>query len=216
MNKAIFLLALFFSGFQQATASVIYSGVIYNDSGFHSAFPSFHAIDQSGLSANYTSGVTDFDIYAATNPTHTGSSTTSGVTGTGALDLGVQAAFIDLDFGTTLQFTDFGLWNDEDGQGIKDFDIIISNVADFSSFTTLGTYTATVGPSDPIPLQLFDLAPTTGQYVRVNMLSTHGSVNINFGEYLFGANSTSVPEPSIIALFALGLFGIGFTRKRQA
>ncbi len=31
-----------------------------------------------------------------------------------------------------------------------------------------------------------------------------------------GSDSVSVPEPSIIALFAAGLFGLGFARRRRA
>ena len=35
-------------------------------------------------------------------------------------------------------------------------------------------------------------------------------------DYIIGVNVTSVPEPSIIALFAAGLFGIGYARRRKA
>jgi hypothetical protein len=36
------------------------------------------------------------------------------------------------------------------------------------------------------------------------------------GHWLVRASSTAVPEPSIIALFALGFVGIGFARRRQS
>jgi hypothetical protein len=216
IKKLIFSAVLLTSSF--ANAGIIYSGTIINDSGFHGSYASSHVNDQSGLSDTYVSGTTDYDTYASLNPTHTGSSSTSGISGTGALDLGVQAAFIDFDFGMELMFTDFGLWNDVDTQGIKNFNVLVSNDVNFSTFTTLGLFTATIGFADPIPLQQFDLLDTTGRYVRVDMLSTHGSTNINFGEFIFGASSANaVPEPSTLAIFALGIMGFASRRfKKQS
>jgi hypothetical protein len=50
-------------------------------------------------------------------------------------------------------------------------------------------------------------------------LSVGGTDFLNPGsarEYSIRANYSAVPEPSIIALFALGLVGIGFARRRQS
>jgi len=193
-----------------ASAGTIYSGTIFNDSGFFSLLSSSKANDQSGLSHSYISGVTDYDTFVGLTPTHVGSSGLNG-----ALDLGVQAAFIDFDFGSELNFTDFGLWNDIDDQGILNFNILVSNDSTFTSSTTIGLFTATTG-NDPLPLQQFDLLGTAGRYIRVDMLSTHGGTNINFGEFIFAAGATSsVPEPTSLALLSLGLAGFSFARKKE-
>jgi hypothetical protein len=42
-----------------------------------------------------------------------------------------------------------------------------------------------------------------------------GSVDDNHDDLVIRATSRSVPEPSIIALFAAGLFGIGFAARRR-
>ena len=52
-----------------AAASVI-RGAVSATTNMGEAFPLVHAIDQSGLSATYVSGVTDFDAFVAT-ATHT-------------------------------------------------------------------------------------------------------------------------------------------------
>lgn len=46
-----------------------------------------------------------------------------------------------------------------------------------------------------------------------NAFNSLASADLAFNSYV---NVSEVPEPSIIALFAVGLFGLGFVRRRQA
>jgi hypothetical protein len=61
-----------------------------------------HVIDQSGLSAAYTSGVTDFDIYLASNSTHN----TNLAINLWRSDFGVPTGNVDFDLGGTFTIGD--------------------------------------------------------------------------------------------------------------
>lgn len=206
-----------------AFATTIYQGTIYNESGFYGGYPAVRAVNQSGLSITYTSGVTDYDTYVASSPKHYGSSSSNGV-------FDQLPTFIDLDFGSAITFTDFGLWNDNDYQGIKNFNILVSNNSAFSSATTLGAFTAyfntasnpngaLVDHSNALDIQLFDLGSVTGRYVRVEVLSAHSNTYSNFGEFIFGGsisnNVSAIPEPaSAFAVCGLLVSGM-FLRSRK-
>jgi len=78
--------------------------------------------------------------------------------------------------------------------------------------------------SDGLADWAFDLAPLDGTMRfgsnRIGSLTTLSAYNVRYMDLGAWVVSTTlvaqVPEPSIIALFGLGLVGIGFARRRQS
>ena len=170
-----------------------------------------NTIDQSGLNTNFISGVTDFDTYNPTSQTitNTGPDQWWGAAGV----LGVT----DFDLGATYNLSRLALWNANFIHGIKDFKVFIDDNAAFSGATDIGTFSANFSQSTG---QVFDLTDSVGRYVRIEHLSIHG-VSSNFNEIAFDVTShnttpsASVPEPSTLAIFALGVIGIASRRLKQ-
>ena len=151
------------------------------------------AIDQSGLSSGFTSGVTDLATYLETNPTHLSEndppnfwvSALSGVGGS-----------VDFDLGSTQTITKFVLWqaNEYPDEQIDGFTIFTSNVSDFSSLTNVGSFNATfTAENQPPPAEVFNLTSSSGRYVRLQITSNYGSPGnyVDAGEFAFGV---AVPE----------------------
>ena len=175
------------------------------------------AIDQSGLSSFFTSGVTDFDAYIGTNPTHT-------ATYPDPTNFWISAAeapgnSIDFDLGSVATITRFALWQQNrfpDQQPIV-FSISTSSVADFSTITNLGDFAvaATSVPfPDPVAAQVFTLGSSSGRYVRLTVESINASTFSDIGELAFGVDSAPVPEPSMFILFGTSVIGLAALRRR--
>ena len=136
---------------------------------YNSNWVAVNAINQSGLSAGYTSGVTDFYTYVSSGPTHTVDAgntwfSTSGVT----------TGYFDLDLGGTYTVQALALWNesqDSSLQGVYEFALYGDVSSDFSTAVHLGDYTATMGQETA---EVFYFAPTDMAYLRIDILSNHG------------------------------------------
>ncbi len=102
------------------------------------------AIDQSGLSTGFVSGVTDLTSYLGANPTHQSTATSYWISASGA-----AGGSVDFDLGSTLPITRFVLWqaNEYADEQIDGFTIFTSSVSDFSSSTDVGSFNATDTPS---------------------------------------------------------------------
>ena len=171
-----------------ARADVIIRAVGVVASSSDPATPPEHAIDQSGLTSNYASGVTDFDAYIASNPLHDwrfqyecfsqedlASDSTS--------------ATLTFDLGSVVTINRIALWNEEFA-GIAGFDLLMS--ADGRSYTTVLTGIApTDNPLDAFyPADVYAFRDHGARFVRIDTYdcpqpNPHGYVACGLGEVAF-------------------------------
>jgi len=216
MSRTSFLfLASFLAIFAHRTADA--SPIVGPVAGSTTAGTSFalsNAFNQSGLSANYVSGVTDFATFTATT-THNSqpgndyvSTTTSGAV---TFDLG-SVMTVD-----KLAFWNFGGLGGNTSFGVTQFTLVASTDAGFSTPINLGTFSPSVF-STLNPAQIFSFAPTSAEFFRLQSISSNGASAFGIGEVAFEASS--VPEPSTLALFGsvigLGIGGFYWNRRRRA
>ena len=165
-----------------------------------------NAINQSGLTANYVSGVTDFDSFAATSsfglgPTFLAAGTAPGTT-------------LDMDLGGVFTIDGIGYWGTFTNGSVTNYNLTTSLNSDFSDSTDLGDFTASAFTFNK---QVGSFAPTDAQFVRLTVNSAfNNSFGATFGEVAFrGESAAAVPEPSSLALMALGTAGIAVWRRRK-
>lgn len=176
-------------------------------------------IDQSSLSAGYTSGVTDFDSYVPMTA-HLGAGGASEIWYAPA---NVTTAVITFDLGAAYLLDGFGFWGDWQGIGqtVRDFTLTASDDAGFSSTTFLGSFAAADGngtATDNLG-QVFGFDATTASYVRMDILSNHGSdFTVGFGEAAFRISDgvvPTVPVPAGLPLALTGLIALGALARRS-
>ncbi|MEL7496534.1 MAG: discoidin domain-containing protein [Planctomycetota bacterium] len=164
-----------------------------------------HAINQSGLSAGYTSGVTDFSSYFASNPTHA-------VSGVNTHFLGItNGGYVDFDLGQTYNLSSIAVWNWHNSQGnvgVTDIQVFKSNDDTFSTLSSIGDFDFSVNGSTTAQLRQFSI-PTSARFIRLDIANSGFANRPGFGELAFGA----VPEPSSFLMFALGFAGLAGRRR---
>ena len=181
-----------------------------NMGNFNVTYLPTYAIDQSGLAAPYISGVTAFTPYV---------STTGTVSGGGSLNTWYSSANtttgnFDFYLGVSHTIDAFVYWADPQGvgQSVNSFQLLADNNAAFSTATVLGTYTAQDGTGNANNStnfgQVFQFAPVSATYVRMQILSNHGStLTTAIVEGAFDA----VPEPASLGILG-GVMLIGLRR----
>ena len=194
----------------QAFAAKILSpnAVTQNTLGFFSPGwqPEF-AIDQSGLSSGFISGVDDFDAYIGSNPTH--------ASGTGGnmwfSGYNLTTGLLDFDLGGSFTIERLAFWLP--GNSIhttKDFTVFTSSDVNFTTSINVGSFTSSSTLNTP---QIFDLTDSVGRYVRFEITSNHGGCCAGIGELAFDvSNVSTVPVPAAFWLFTTGIlcmFGVG-------
>ena len=182
-------------------------GVTANDFGeFSSSFPITDLINQSGLSAPYTSGVTNFETY---NATHDDDASFDWVS-----DNPVSLpGNIDFDLGAEFMIDKLALWNDAqidpEDRGINEFTVFTDDNSAFSSPTNVGSFSAIGFETGSSAKQVFDLTDSLGRYLRLRITSNHGDNVMQAGEIAVSI----IPEPSSLVLLAAGAWGFICRRR---
>ena len=167
-----------------------------------------HTIDQTGLSTPFISGVTDFDVYIAGNPTHASPGPTNAWSG----NAGSLPINLDYDLGATYTVETLALWTSFQGFSINRFQVFTADNAGFVGAINVGSFDA----NDTIPpmvAQIFDLTDTTAQFLRLHILSNEGAGAVNLSELAVETNS--VPEPLLTTLLATGIVATLGRRRHQ-
>jgi len=170
-----------------------------------------NAINQSGLSVGYTSGVTDFDDYLSGNPTQSffdawvGSSPAPGS--------------VTFDLGNVFALDGMAMWGTAGTLSAQDFDLFASLTGANGSFVSLGSFVQDF--EDGVDTaQVFNFNTTTAQFIRMDITDSYISSNeAGIGEVAFRtADVTPEPVPEPMTIFgsatALG-FGALFNRKNS-
>lgn len=167
--------------------------------------------NQNGLLSGYTSGVTNFNTYIASNPMHG----TTFSTGEWFSNSGSTAAQVTYDLGSILGIDRLALWNEE-SSGIGILNLFGST--DGITFASLGTYNPV--PSTSIAnygAQVFSFGATNARFVRFGMSrcpaqgGVQGFPGCAIGEVAFRSADVggAVPEPSVWAFMLVGFGAIG-------
>ena len=213
-----------FSGVTQANviisavdAIVNYGGGTWEESGYID-----NTFNQAGLYNNYIDGVTDFDSYIATMPFHT--SDFNGYEWFSLLGNGTapMAASVTYDLGRVTNINALALWNEESaGIAILNLFGSLDNVNFFSLASDLMPQDNLFDVTQPnadyrYSPEFFALTDTNLRYVRFDMSGCPDENQpaayqfCSIGEVAF--RTIDVPEPSMLAIWALGFMG-GVSRR---
>jgi hypothetical protein len=176
--------------------------------------------DQSGLTLGYTSGVTNWDSYFASNPEHTelfaGNEWFS--------ESGISSASVTYDLGSVMSIYRMALWNEESsGIGLLDLYGSVNGVDFFAlSLGLTPTDWPLSGPDalDFYPADIFTWTATDLRYVRMDMSrcpqpDPADYPGCSIGEVAFGTGTDVVPEPTTVVLLGTGLLGIAVLARRR-
>ena len=173
--------------------------------------PITNTIDQSGLSSTYVSGVTNFNSYIASNPTHSlifsGNEWFS--------NQGTTSAQVTYDFGSVVTITALALWN-EDASGIGKLKL---SAAGYGTFLNVSPFDGPINVD--YPAQVFTFSAVTTQFVTFDMSKCPqpngtGFLACAIGEVAFQVGNV-VPEPATWALMisGFGLAGLALRTRRR-
>jgi hypothetical protein len=169
-------------------------------------------IDQSGLSANYVSGVTDFATFTSTTTAcylcTPGGSAFSELGGVAA----VNGTFGDIvfDLGTIKTVGGIAVWNQAGSASLNTFDLLANG-------SVIGSFTMAANSQNfPMPASVFSFGPVTSQFVTMRITSNFGYTDGTImNEVAFDATGTPpVPEPEGYALALSGLAVLGLVSRR--
>jgi hypothetical protein len=213
LKMAVAGLVLGVSGFANAGLILQASDVIADSSNGFAIDDNL--INKSGLSASYISQSTDFDIFV--NGTTHSNNCSSGCDVWANVPSIIFPFNIVFSLGGQFDIESLALWNyGVSGLGLVDFSLFASNDISFSSSTLLGNYSA-LNPSTPSSAgQIFSFNSVNTSFVKMILRSNGGDTSqVAMGEVAFELSTTEVPEPSTLAVFALGLMGLASRRFKK-
>lgn len=201
-----------------STATMAHAGVIIApvaatiDAGGPGSGSISNTFDQSGLSIGYTAGVTDFDTYIASGPTHT--LTFGGYEWFS--NYGTTSATVTYDFGALVTISALALWNEE-SSGIGHLNLTAPDLGTIASVDPVDV------PYGDYGAQVFSFAPVTTRYLTFEMSNCPqndpGSYqSCAIGEVAFNSGvAGGVPEPATWALMigGFGMAGAALRRRRM-
>ncbi|HMP06952.1 MAG TPA: discoidin domain-containing protein [Lacipirellulaceae bacterium] len=170
-----------------------------------------NVINGSGLSIPYISGVTDFNTYIASNPTHIGAAAAN----VWASQTGTYTGHVDFNLGGQKTIAAFALWNSAQNSSsrVATFTLLASPDDTFANTVNLGSFTTnTSGFSNAVQAEVFTFSATDAAFVRMQITSIAalGGNNVaSMGEVAFSA----VPELGSAILVGSGLL-LALVRKR--
>jgi hypothetical protein len=208
------ILALTAVGFASSVqAAPIYqpTAVTASTSDFGDPFALANMINQSGLSAAYTSGVSDFATVVA-GTTHDGV-----LASNSGFSVGPFGSF-SFDMGAILALDGFAFWATENSGSVTNFDLYADS--DFLTGNGLGTFlgnfTTLADGGAASPAQVGSFGSVSTQYFHLMIQTTDGGAQPGIGEIAFrSAVPQQVPEPASLLLLGGGLVAVVATRRRK-
>jgi len=167
-------------------------------------------IDQSGLSKSYVPGVTDFDAFVASDPTHMSDLATRWLS-----KADTSAATLTFDFGRDVTLSKLALWDDRSTSISR----IRMSTPGLGAFRDLNVTDVLQTVSHG---EVFAFRPVTTRYLTFEISGCNNSSQQNWSgcglnEVVFaGAPATgAVPEPATWAMMILGFGATGAALRRR-
>jgi len=210
MKKIIGLMLCLLAG--SAQASVILgptaAAVSDVDTSYLGTNP-YNMIDQSGLSASYVSGVTDFASFTSTTTAHYDSTlSTYGLGGVA----GLGSFYFDL--GGLFDVDSIAIWGQDCCTAtMTSYDLYASDTFGAGgSRTLIGRFSAGTTPS----AFAHTFATISARYFEVDVITNAGyAYATRINEIVFGGSVMAVPEASSLLILAIALIGFGVTRSKK-
>ena len=177
---------------------------------FGSLFALDNAINQSGLSVGYTSGVTNFASYVASTTHASEASFNSGFTRT----VGLPQIF-SFDIGSVQAVDGFAIWATDNLGSVTAFNLYADNDNNFGN--GVGSLLGAFNVSGESALSFADVRSFSAVSTRYLQLQVNAPADFNagIGEFALRKASTTVPEPSTYAMMGAGLLALGLISRRR-